>query len=96
MEYKIKGQTLEQIYNGYFNDVIDEQPKITERLNHFEKNMHFEYIDGFLNFINSLKEKGVKIAEVDTKPFVESTSVVYEKLGYTELRKQVNAILGKK
>ena len=64
LEYKIKGQTLEQIYNGYFNDVIEEQPKITERLNLFEKNMYFDYIDGFINFITLLKEKGIKTAVV--------------------------------
>ena len=37
----------------------------------------------------------VKISEIDIKPFIASTGVVYEKLGYTELRKQVNAILGR-
>ena len=42
-----------------------------------------------------MTEKGVKISEIDIKPFVASTSVVYEKLGYTELRKQVNVILGR-
>jgi HAD superfamily hydrolase (TIGR01509 family) len=64
LEYKIKGQTLEQIYNSYFNDVIEEQSKITERLNIFEKNMHFDYVDGFLDFIKQLKENGVKTAVV--------------------------------
>jgi len=47
------------------------------------------------NYEKLMAEKGVKINEVDIKPFVASTSVVYEKLGYTELRKQVNAILGR-
>ncbi len=47
------------------------------------------------NYEKLMSDKGVKINEVDIKPFVASTSVVYEKLGYTDLRKQVNAILGR-
>jgi hypothetical protein len=42
-----------------------------------------------------MKEKGVTINEVDVKPFMTSTSVVYDKLGYADLRKQVNVILGR-
>jgi len=47
------------------------------------------------NYEKLMTEKGVKINEIDIKPFVTSTSVVYEKLGYTDLRKQVNVILGR-
>ena len=42
-----------------------------------------------------MSDKGVKVSDVDTKPFIASTSVVYDKLGYTDLRKQVNSILGR-
>lgn len=52
-------------------------------------------IDSLMNFEKLMTEKGVTISEVDIKPFVASTAVVYEKLGYTDLRKQVNAILGR-
>ena len=52
-------------------------------------------IDSLKNFEKLMAEKGVKIDEIDIKPFVASTSVVYEKLGYTDLRKQVNVILGR-
>jgi len=52
-------------------------------------------IDSLKNFEKLMTEKGVKINEIDIKPFVTSTSVVYEKLGYADLRKQVNAILGR-
>jgi tripartite ATP-independent transporter DctP family solute receptor len=47
------------------------------------------------NYEKLMSEKGVKINAIDIKPFVASTSVVYEKLGYTDLRKQVNVILGR-
>lgn len=52
-------------------------------------------IDSLKNYEKLMTEKGVKISEIDIKPFVASTSVVYEKLGYSELRKQVNVILGR-
>lgn len=52
-------------------------------------------IDSLKNYEKMMAEKGVKIVDIDIKPFVASTSVVYEKLGYTDLRKQVNAILGR-
>jgi hypothetical protein len=42
-----------------------------------------------------MREKGVQIVDIDIKPFIASTSGVYEKLGYTDLRKQVNVVLGK-
>jgi tripartite ATP-independent transporter DctP family solute receptor len=42
-----------------------------------------------------LKAKGVEINEVDKQPFIDATKGVYDKLGYTELRKQVEAILNK-
>jgi len=39
------------------------------------------------------KEKGVTISEVDKTPFVDATKAVYDKLGYGDLRKQVEALL---
>jgi TRAP-type C4-dicarboxylate transport system substrate-binding protein len=39
------------------------------------------------------REQGVVIHEIDTGPFVEATRGVYDKLGYTELREQVDVIL---
>lgn len=38
---------------------------------------------------------GMTITEIDKKPFMDATAGVYEKLGYTELKKQVDAILAK-
>jgi len=52
-------------------------------------------IDSLQNYEKMMAEKGVKVVDIDIKPFVASTSTVYEKLGYTDLRKQVNAILGR-
>jgi len=52
-------------------------------------------IDSLNNYEKLMGEKGVKVVDIDIAPFVESTSVVYDKLGYTDLRKQVNTILGR-
>ena len=75
-EYRIKGQTLVQIYDKYFSedsvfahiegytDPKSEQDKITARLNEFEKDMKYPYIPGVENFIKELKQNGVKCAVV--------------------------------
>lgn len=52
-------------------------------------------IESLTNYEKMMADKGVKVVDIDIKPFVASTSTVYEKLGYTDLRKQVNAILGR-
>lgn len=65
LEQKIKGQTLTQIYDKYFNnELVREQKKITARLDEFEQNMKFEYIDGFEEYIHDLKCRGIKTAVV--------------------------------
>ena len=38
-------------------------------------------------------EMGVTVTEIDTTPFVEATAGVYEKLGYSDLRKQIQEII---
>ena len=40
-----------------------------------------------------MAEAGMTISEIDVTPFKEATAGVYEKLGYTDLKKQVDAIL---
>ena len=64
LENKIKGQTLVQIFNNYFSDLKNEQAKIVARLNKFEKNMKFEYVNGVLDFIAELHNAGIKTAVV--------------------------------
>ena len=40
-----------------------------------------------------MEAQGLTITEIDTTPFEEATAAVYEKLGYTELKQQVDALL---
>jgi len=74
--HRIKGQTLVQIYGKYFSDDAafahiegftdsrTEQAKITARLDEFERNMKYPYINGFEAFVKDLRAHGVKCAVV--------------------------------
>lgn len=64
LEHKVKGMTLVQIYDMYFNDQPQRQADITRELNEFEVNMNFEYVAGFEQFITKLRSIGVKTAVV--------------------------------
>lgn len=60
----IKGQTLAQIFSRYFNGKPDLQKLIVNRLDVFERNMHFDYIPGFPQFLSNLRAHGIKTAVV--------------------------------
>lgn len=64
LENRIKGQTLVQIYDTVFAGLKEEQPFITERLNEFERQMSFDYVPGFVNFIKKLRQAGYYTAVV--------------------------------
>lgn len=76
LENKIKGQTLTQIYDGWFSgELASEQPAITQRLNEFEAQMDYGYIAGFEQFISMLRNKGWKTAVVTSSNQIKMTSV---------------------
>lgn len=50
-------------------------------------------IASLADFEKKMKEQGVTIAEIDVAPFREATRVVYDKLGYTDLRQKIEAAL---
>lgn len=64
LENTIKGQTLVQIYDTLFASLVEEQPKITARLNDFECKMSFNYVAGFENFIKKLRSEKILTAVV--------------------------------
>lgn len=66
LEHEIKGSTLTQIYDRWFSgDLQQEQTVVTERLNAFEAQMRFEYIEGFEKLIADLHAHGVKDSSGD-------------------------------
>lgn len=79
LEYKIKGMTLDQIYHKYFDNMIDEQRVITERLNDFERNMQFNFIPGFEAFIKDIRKNNVKTAIV-TSSNLDKMGNVYRQI----------------
>ena len=75
LEHEIKGSTLEQIYDKWWNgDLVKEREKVTERLNAFEAQMDYTYIEGLEAFVADLHRHGVKTAVVTSsnKPKMES------------------------
>lgn len=65
LEQEIKGQTLMQIYDRWFcGPLAAEQPFITQRLNDYERQMHYDYIEGFVDYITRLRSEGVLTAVV--------------------------------
>lgn len=75
LEYTIKGQTLVQIFDKYFNGMEEEQAEIVKRLDEFERNMNFEYVKGFVDFVLDLKANGVKTAVVTSSNNMKMNSV---------------------
>ena len=84
---RIKGQTLVQIYDGYFSQPSDfahtegftraeeEQRKITARLDDFETHMQYPYIAGFEDFIRDLRQHDVKCAVVTSSNIAKMLNV---------------------
>lgn len=65
LENEIKGQTLTQIYDRWWSGPLaKERDTLTRRLDEFEAQMSFNYIEGFTEFIADLRSHGVKTAVV--------------------------------
>ncbi len=62
-DHVIKGQTLVYILDTYFPDK-DLQKQVVGELYEFEENMEYGYIPGVYDFIQELKEHGVKTVVV--------------------------------
>lgn len=60
----IKGQTLRQIFDRYFNGMEDVQAAIVPMLDKFEAEMSYGYIPGVEDFIHKLKKAGIPMAIV--------------------------------
>ena len=91
LEHEIKGQTLTQIYDQWFSGPLEkEQPIITDRLNEYESNMHYDYIEGFEQMIADLHAHGVKTAVV-TSSNLPKMQAVYRY--QTEFKSLFDAIL---
>lgn len=74
MEQLIKGMTLVEIYEKYFQNK-DIQDRITRELDEFEQTMDFVYVKGFENYVKSLRDRGVKTAVVTSSNMAKMENV---------------------
>jgi len=75
LEDEIKGSTLVQIYDRWFGgELASAQADITRRLDAYEAQMHYDFIDGFEEMMRLLRERGVRTALVTSsnRPKMES------------------------
>ena len=76
LEHEIKGSTLTQIYDRWFcGDLEKERDVITSRLDAFEQQMSFNYVEGFEAFVRDLRNHGVKTAVVTSSNVPKMESV---------------------
>jgi HAD superfamily hydrolase (TIGR01509 family) len=86
LEHEIKGQTLTEIYDQWFSGpLLSEQPLITQRLNAYEQQMHYDYIAGFESLISELHRHGVYTAVVTSSNLPKMESVYRYQPGFRSL-----------
>lgn len=86
LEQEIKGSTLTQIYDRWFCGPLEpERAVVTRRLNEFEAQMKFEYIDGFVQLIANLRQHHVKTAVVTSSNKPKMDSVYRAQPGFRQL-----------
>lgn len=91
LEHAIKGQTLTQIYDAYFSGALEqERPIITRRLNDYERQMTFPYIEGFRELVQDLRQSGIHTAVVTSSNQEKMASVCQQHPEFTAL---IDAIL---
>ncbi len=86
LEHEIKGSTLTQIYDRWFSGELEkEREVITRRLDEFEAQMSFNYVDGFEAFVTDLRRHGVKTAVVTSSNRPKMESVYRQRPEFTSL-----------
>jgi beta-phosphoglucomutase len=87
---KIKGSTLQKIYDVWFCGMEKEQQEITAALDSFERNMKMDYIPGLVDFVQDLRNHNVKCAIV-TSSNKAKMEIVFRQ--HPELEKLFDKIL---
>ena len=86
LEHEIKGSTLDQIYGRWWSGELEkERETVTQRLNEFEAQMDYTYINGLEAFINDLHQHGVKTAVVTSSNLPKMQSVFKARPEFKEL-----------
>ncbi len=91
LEHEIKGSTLQQIYDRWWTGPLaKERDVVTRRLDEFEAQMQFNYIEGFTDFIADLRAHDVRTAVVTSSNVPKMQSVYRQR---PEFRQLFDAIL---
>ncbi len=65
LEHEIKGSTLDQIFDRWWAGPLEsERATVTRRLDEFEAQMSYDYIDGLQDFLADLRRHSIKTAIV--------------------------------
>lgn len=88
--HTIKGQTLVQIFDKYFNGMLKEQEMIVPDLNAFEKQMSYDYIPGAFEFLKDLKSRDIRTAIVTSSNDIKMSNAY---ASHPELLELVDAVL---
>ncbi len=75
LEFRMKGQTLPQILSGYFSECASEHDALVGRLDAYESQMAYEYVLGFVAFIEDLRRHGVRTALVTSSNLAKMSNV---------------------
>lgn len=73
---RIKGQSLVQIYRGFFGAQNVVQAEITKQLDAFEKQMTYPLFDGVVEFLDELQSQGIPAAVVTSSNLQKMENVV--------------------
>lgn len=91
LEHEIKGSTLDQIFDRWWSGPLEaEREAVTQRLNDFEAQMHYDYIEGLQDFLAVLRTQEVRTAIVTSSNRQKMDSVYRSR---PELRLVFDAIL---
>ena len=90
LEYAIKGQTLVEIFENAFASERDEWESIKERLDEYEAQMEYVYVEGFLQFVADIRRHGLKTAVVTSSNIAKMEQVYKSR---PEIREVFDAIL---
>lgn len=86
LEHEIKGMTLTEIYDQWFSGPLEkERTMITARLDDYERQMHYDYIEGFEQLIADLRHHGVRTAVVTSSNVPKMESVYRYQPGFKTL-----------
>ena len=86
LEDAIKGQTLTQIYDKWFSGPLEaEREGLTARLDAFEAQMDFPYVEGTVAFIRALREMGLRTAVVTSSNQPKMSNVFRTRPEFTAL-----------